>query len=202
MPWIDSVPYEQSTGRLRQLYDRVKGPGDNVDNIMMMHSLRPHSMEGHMALYKQVLHPTANTVPKAFLETIGVWVSLLNRCAYCVEHHCAGLGRLLGDDARSAAIRAALESGAIEAGPFEPREKLALRYAEALTRDPSSATGAMVAGMRAAGYDDGEILEINQVTAYFAYPNRTVLGLGCSTEGDILGLSPNQSDDPGNWSHS
>ena len=201
MPWIDTVPYEQSTGRLRQLYDRVKGPGDNVDNIMMMHSLRPHSMEGHMALYKQVLHHTGNTVPKAFLETIGVWVSLLNRCAYCVEHHCAGLGRLLGDDARSAAIRAALESGAIEAGPFEPKEKLALRYAEALTRDPSSATGAMVAGMRAAGYDDGEILEINQVTAYFAYVNRTVLGLGCSTEGDELGLSPGQSDDPDDWSH-
>ena len=201
MPWIDTVPYQQSTGRLRRLYDRVKGPGDNVDNIMMMHSLRPHSMEGHMALYKQVLHHSANTVPKAFLETIGVWVSLLNRCAYCVEHHFAGLGRLLDDDARAAAIRAALESGAIEAGPFEPREKLALRYAEALTRDPSSVTGAMVAGMRAAGYDDGEILEINQVTAYFAYANRTVLGLGCSTEGDILGLSPGRSDDPGNWSH-
>ena len=201
MPWIDTVPYQQSTGRLRQLYDRIKGPGNNVDNIMMMHSLRPHSMEGHMALYKQVLHHSANTVPKAFLETVGVWVSLLNRCAYCVEHHFAGLGRLLDDDARAAAIRAALESGAIEAGPFEPREKLALRYAEALTRDPSSVTGAMVAAMRAAGYDDGEILEINQVTAYFAYANRTVLGLGCSTEGDILGLSPGRSDDPGNWSH-
>ena len=202
MPWIDTVPYEQSAGRLRQLYDRVKGPGNNVDNIMMMHSLRPHSMEGHMTLYKQVLHHSGNTVAKSFLETIGVWVSLLNRCAYCVEHHFAGLGRLLGDDARSAAIRAALESGAIEAGPFEPREKLALRYAEALTRDPPSVTGAMVAGMRAAGYDDGEILEINQVTAYFAYANRTVLGLGCSTEGDILGLSPSQSDDPDEWAHS
>jgi len=202
MPWIDTVPYGKSAGRLRQLYDRVKGPDDNVDNIMMMHSLRPHSMEGHMTLYKQVLHHSGNTVAKSFLETIGVWVSQLNRCAYCVEHHFAGLGRLLGDDARSAAIRAALESGAIEAGPFEPREKLALRYAEALTRDPPSVTEAMVEEMRAAGYDDGEILEINQVTAYFAYANRTVLGLGCSTEGDILGLSPSRSDDPGNWSHS
>ena len=202
MPWIDTVPYQQSTGRLRRLYDRIKGPGNNVDNIMMMHSLRPHSMEGHMALYKHVLHHGANTVPKAFLETVGVWVSLLNRCAYCVEHHFAGLERLLGDGARSAAVRAALESDAIEAGPFEAREKLALRYAEALTRDPSSVFEAMVEQMRAAGYDDGEILEINQVTAYFAYANRTVLGLGCSTEGDILGLSPNQSDDPGNWSHS
>ncbi len=196
------MPYEQSTGRLRQLYDRVAGPGNNVDNIMIMHSLRPHSLEGHMALYKQVLHHSANTVAKSFLETVGVWVSLLNRCAYCVEHHLAGLGRLLGDDAGLAAIRAALESGAIESGPFEAREKLALRYAEVLTRDPSSVTEAMVAGLRAAGYGDGEILEINQVTAYFAYANRTVLGLGCSTEGDILGLSPNDSGDPGNWSHS
>ncbi len=202
MPWIDTVPYEQSTGRLRLLYDRIKGPANNVDNIMMMHSLRPHSMEGHMALYKHVLHHSGNTVAKSFLETIGVWVSLLNGCAYCVEHHLAGLGRLLDDDAGSAAIRAALITGAIEAGPFEAREKLALRYAEALTRDPSSVTEAMVAGMRAAGYDDGEILEINQVTAYFAYANRTVLGLGCSTEGDILGLSPNDSGGPGNWSHS
>ena len=201
MPWIDTVPYEHSTGRLRQLYDRVKGPGDNVDNIMMMHSLRPHSMEGHMALYKNVLHHAGNTVPKAFLETLGVWVSLLNCCAYCVEHHFTGLARLIGDDNRAAAIRAALETGTIEAGPFEVKEKLALRYAEALTRDPASATEAMIRQMRAAGYNDGEILEINQVTAYFAYANRTVLGLGCSTEGDILGLSPNQSDDPGNWSH-
>jgi uncharacterized peroxidase-related enzyme len=201
MPWIDTVPYDQSTGRLRQLYDRVKGPGDNVDNIMMMHSLRPHSMEGHMTLYKNVLHHTGNTVPKAFLETLGVWVSLLNRCAYCVEHHFIGLRRLIGDDNRSGAIRTALEAGAIESGPFEEKQKLALRYAEALTRDPPSVTKAMVVQMRTAGYDDGEILEINQVTAYFAYANRTVLGLGCSTEGDILGLSPNQSDEPGNWSH-
>ena len=154
-----------------------------------------------MALYKHVLHHSANTVPKSFLETIGVWVSLLNRCAYCVEHHFAGLCRLVDDTVKSAAIRAALETGKIEAGPFDAREKLALRYAEALTRDPSSVSEAMVAVMRTAGYNDGEILEINQVTAYFSYANRTVLGLGCSVEGDILGLSPNQSDDPGNWSH-
>jgi hypothetical protein len=28
-----------------------------------------------------------------------------------------------------------------------------------------------------------------------------VLGLGVSTEGDILGLSPGDSDDPANWTH-
>ena len=201
MFWIDTISYQDAEGGLRRLYDRVKGPDDNVDNIMMMHSLRPHTMEGHMALYKRVLHHGANTVPTWFLETLGVWVSVLNRCAYCVDHHVAGLGRLLGDEARAAAIRAALEAGAIESGRFAEKEQRALRYAEALTRDPSSVNQAMIDGLREAGYDDGEILEINQVTAYFAYANRTVLGLGCTTEGDALGLSPGRSGDPDDWSH-
>jgi uncharacterized peroxidase-related enzyme len=201
MPWIDTVPYEDAEGRLRKLYDRVKGPDDNIDNIMMMHSLRPHTMEGHMALYKYVLHHSGNSVPKWFLETIGVWVSLLNSCAYCVDHHSKGLERLLGDAAKFAANRAALDSGEIESGPFEEKEIRALRYAEALTRDPASVTESQIEGLRAAGYGDGEILEINQVAAYFSYANRTVLGLGCSTEGDVLGLSPGKSANPDDWSH-
>jgi hypothetical protein len=40
------------------------------------------------------------------------------------------------------------------------------------------------------------------VCAYFSYANRTVLGLGCSTKGDVLGLSPNNNDDPNDWGHS
>jgi uncharacterized peroxidase-related enzyme len=201
MTWINTIEYSSSGGRLRELYDRVKGPDGVVDNIMMSHSLRPHTMEGHMALYKNVLHHTANRVPKWFLEAIGVWVSLLNRCDYCVDHHFEGMKRLVGDRARSAAIRTALDSGDIESGPFTAKEQAALRYAETLTRDPSAVSEAMVERLRGLGYDDGEILEINQVAAYFAYANRTVLGLGCNTEGDTLGLSPGNAEDPADWSH-
>ena len=200
MTWITTIPYDAATGRLRQLYERIKGPGNNVDNIMLSHSLRPHTMEGHMALYKAVLHHPRNRIPKWFLETLGVYVSQLNHCGYCVEHHFAGLGRLLNDEARATALRGALESGAFD-GVFEPREAAALAYAAALTRQPPGTTAAMVEDLRRHGFDDGEILEINQVAAYFAYANRTVLGLGATTEGDDLGLSPGQSDDPDNWSH-
>ena len=202
MPWIETVPYEDAEGRLKTLYDRVKGPGDNVDNIMMMHSLRPHSMEGHMTLYKYVLHHTGNTVPKWFLETLGVWVSSLNDCAYCVEHHFSGLKRLLQDDEKAGLIRTAIEARDVQVAPLTGKEKLAMDYARQLTLNPASVSEESIKAMRASGYTDGEILEINQVTAYFGYANRTVLGLGCSTEGDILGLSPNQSDDPDNWNHS
>ena len=201
MIWIKTIPFEEATGKLRKLYERITGPGNNVDNIMMAHSLRPHSMEGHMALYKNVLHHSANTIPKWFLETLGVWVSSLNRCGYCVEHHFNGLQRLLGDKPRGDAIRAAIETRDPEAAPLNSAQIAAIKYAQILTEAPAELTERDVAALRDAGWDDGEILEINQVCAYFAYANRTVLGLGCSTEGDILGLSPNNSENPDDWGH-
>ncbi len=201
MAWIDTVSYALSKGRLRTLYDRVKGPDDNVDNIMMAHSLRPHTMEGHMALYKAVLHHTSNSIPKWFLETLGVWVSSLNHCDYCVEHHFAGLQRLLADDGKSRGIRAAIEARSIETAPLTQVQMLAMEYARKLTIDPAALRPADIQSLRDAGFEDGAILEINQVCAYFSYANRTVLGLGCSTKGDVLGLSPGNSENPDDWNH-
>ncbi|WP_107495668.1 peroxidase-related enzyme [Thalassobius sp. I31.1] len=202
MAWIKTVPYEEAKGKLKMLYDRVKGPDNNVDNIMMMHSLRPHSMEGHMAIYKYVLHHSGNTIPKWFLECLGVWVSSLNECNYCVEHHFAGMKRLVQDDAKSAALRVAIETGNIDAAPLDEAQRQAMRYVRTLTRDPAALQEVDVEELRAVGWDDGEILEINQVSAYFGYANRTVLGLGCSTKGDTIGLSPNNNADPDDWNHS
>ena len=199
MTWIDTVAYEDATGRLKTLYDRVKGPDDNVDNIMMAHSLRPHTMEAHMTVYKYVLHHSSNAVPKWFLECIGVLVSHLNGCGYCFDHHFAGMARLIGDEARAGAVRAAILSGGRE--PFDARERAALTYAEKLNQTPAEMVRDDVEALRRAGWGDGEILEINQVTAYFGYANRTVLGLGVDTEGDIIGLSPNNSADPEDWRH-
>jgi uncharacterized peroxidase-related enzyme len=200
MTWIKTISYDESTGALRALYDRIKGPGNNVDNIMLAHSLRPHTMEGHMALYKYVLHHPKNHLPKSYLETIGVYVSLLNDCAYCVEHHFQGLSRLLGDAERAATIRAALQRGA-PAEAFTGKELFGLEYAARLTIEASAITQQDLRRLGAAGFEDGEILEINQVSAYFNYANRMVLGLGIRTEGDIIGLSPNDGADLNNWSH-
>ncbi len=201
MTWIRTIPFSKATGRLRTLYERIRGPDGQLDNIMMAHSLRPHSMEGHMALYKNVLHHSANQVPSWFLEALGVYVSMLNDCEYCVNHHAAGLRRLLGDDARADEIRAALEEEAF-GDAFTAAEVDALEYARCLTREPAAVSESMLEDLRQHGYDDGMILEINQVCAYFAYANRTVLGLGCSTAGEVLGLSPGGADDAGDWSHS
>jgi uncharacterized peroxidase-related enzyme len=200
MSWIDIIRKEQAAGRLRELYQSVAGLSGNVDNVLRVHSLRPHTLEGHMALYKSVLHHSGNKLPKWLLETIGVYVSLLNDCTYCVEHHFAGLSKLLKNDDRLQQIRRALETGNFE-GAFEQREQTILNYARQLTRSPGEIRQTAIDEMCAAGLDDGEILEVNQVVSYFAYVNRTALGLGVTTEGDTLGLSPNDSANLKDWQH-
>lgn len=202
MSWIKTIPFEQATGKLKSLYARVTGPNNNVDNIMMSHSLRPHTMEAHMAIYKYVLHHSDNTIPKWFLEVIGVWVSQLNGCDYCVQHHFAGMKRLLKDDPRADAIGQAIAQLDIAATPLDAAQHEALRYAQKLTVNPANMVEADVQSLRDVGFEDGEILEINQVSSYFSYANRTVLGLGCSTKGDLIGLSPNNSANPDDWNHS
>jgi len=159
---------------------------------MLAHSLRPHTMQGHMTLYKYVLHHPRNSLPKAYLEAIGVYVSSLNKCVYCVEHHFAGMARLLNDAVRSDSVRLALQSGRPE-DAFEGAELAGLQYAGKLTLAAEALTKNDIESLRKAGLDDGQILEINQVTAYFSYANRTVLGLGVSTARISVSMSSGSS---------
>jgi uncharacterized peroxidase-related enzyme len=198
--WIRLVPYDESEGYLRTLYDRVKGPGGLIDNVMKAHSLRPHTMEGHSALYKSVLHHTGNSMPVWFLECLAVYTSLANKCDYSVAHHFAGLSRLLKDDARAEAIYKAFAAAKPEA-VFAGKELALLRYVRKLTLDPQRMEEADILAVREAGATDGEILEANQVCAYFNYSNRLLNGLGVTTQGDILGTSPPNTDSLDDWEH-
>ena len=44
-------------------------------------------MNGHMALYKAVLHNEKNTIPKWFQATLNFYVSIINKCEYSFENH-------------------------------------------------------------------------------------------------------------------
>jgi len=202
MAFIDVISPGQASGRLQKIYSRVQAPDGQVDNVLQVHSLRPHTLEGHMAIYKAVLHHSGNRVPEWYLEAIGVLVSRLNGCAYCASHHAEGMKRLLKTEALDPDPYA-LALGENEPGdPFTLREQSGLSYARKLTQSPGQVEEQDIIGLRDAGFDDGEILEINQVSAYFAYANRTVSGLGVNTRGEVLGQSPETGDDDSGWSHS
>ena len=184
--WIRMIPLQAATGILKTLYAKVTTPHGTVDNVMRAHSLRPHTMEGHLALYKSVLHNPENTLPFWFLEVVASYVSITNDCAYSLAHHFTNARRLISDKGRSEAIRAALDAGAPERA-FEGKELALLRYAQKLTAEVGKMEKADIDALHSAGCDDGEILEVNQVCAYFNYSNRLLNGLGVTTEGDVIG---------------
>jgi len=186
--WIVSVTYEQSRGRLRKLYDRLRGEQDYLDNILTVHGLRPHTLEGHLALYRSVLHNPANRLPRWQLELVGWYVSWLNACAYCVAHHRQGVFREAPDRSAAEAMLEACEQGQLS-WLGEPLASM-LGYVARLTREPGKLGRKDIKALRETGLSDGEILELNQVASYFAYANRTVLGLGVSLRGDRPGWTP------------
>ncbi len=61
-------------------------------------------------------------------------------------------------------------------------DKVMLDYVAKLTRTPWDMLENDVEALRAAGFDDRAILDIAQVTAYYAYVNRIADGLGVSLE--------------------
>ncbi|MFN5512196.1 MAG: carboxymuconolactone decarboxylase family protein [Burkholderiales bacterium] len=184
--WIHMIPLEHATGTLADAYAKVRTPHGTVDNVMKAHSLRPHTMEGHVTLYRSVLHNPDNTLPFWFLEVVASYVSILNACDYSLTHHWANASRLMKDPARAAAVRAALEARAPEQA-FAGKELALLRYAGKLTTDVARMQASDVSSARDVGATDGEILEVNQVCAYFNYSNRLLNGLGVTTQGDVIG---------------
>ena len=192
--WIEMLPVENATGSLKEAYDLAKTPAGTVDNVMRIHSQRPHTMLGHLTLYRSVLHHQDNTLPLWFLEAVGVFTSLLNNCEYSFKHHCTNMRRLLKDDKRFAAIETALRGQAPEAA-FSGKELALMRYTEKLTISPGKVEAADLEAAKSAGATDGEILEVNQVCAYFCYSNRTINGLGVTLAGDTVGFYKEKQED-------
>ena len=176
----------EASGAVKEMFDLVRTPHGTVDNVMRVHSLRPHTMRGHVELYRSVLHNPDNTLPFWFLEVVASYTSILNRCDYSLAHHFTNVRRLLDDERRADAIHAALQSND-PAREFAGKELALLRYAGKLTTAVGDMREADYAALRAAGCEDGEILEVNQVCAYFNYSNRLLNGLGVTTEGDTIG---------------
>jgi uncharacterized peroxidase-related enzyme len=184
--WISTIEPQDASSVLNELYAQVTTPHGTVDNVMKAHSLRPHTMAGHLALYRSVLHNEDNALPLWFLEAVAVYTSMINKCNYSVAHHFTNVRGLLKDEDRAAAIYKAFDAGEPER-QFEGKELALLRYARKLTASPGDMVEADVIEARNAGANDGEILEVNQVCAYFNYSNRLLNGLGVTTDGDQVG---------------
>ena len=184
--WIRMISDDEAGPELREALQMARTPHGTVDNVMRVHSLRPNTMRGHVILYRAALHDDDNTLPVWLQETIGSYVSLLNRCDYSFANHWTNARALIGDERRAEVVCEALRTRRPDLA-FEGRELAVLEYAEKLTTCPGDVVEDDVIRLRDSGLDDGQILEANQIIAYFNYVNRHLNGLGVTTSGDVIG---------------
>ena len=103
-----------------------------------------------------------------------------------MTHHWNKAVRLIDNAQRVEAIQTALRSRRLK-NIFNEKEIAILHYSKKLTCNVKNREKVDVIKLKQAGCDDGEILELNQVVAYFNYSNRVLNGLGVSLDGDKIG---------------
>lgn len=94
-----------------------------------------------------------------------------------MQHHGEGLRRLTNDEAWVNQLKTGWRQAVLQ-----DQDRAMLAYVEKLTLTPWDLLPDDVAALRAAGFSDRAILDINQVTAYYAYVNRLADGLGVELE--------------------
>jgi len=191
--WIEMIPDEEADQDLLDVLQLARTPHGTVDNVMRVHSLRPNTMRGHVVLYRAALHDDANTLPMWLQETISSYVSILNDCPYSLANHWANAKFLIDDETRADAIEAALHARKPQQ-VFDGRELALLEYAKKLTLRPGEMDESDITKLKTNGLDDGEILEANQIICYFNYVNRSLNGLGVTTDNDVVGYYSNSAD--------
>ncbi|MCR4294174.1 MAG: peroxidase-related enzyme [Elusimicrobia bacterium] len=173
--WIEVIEPEKAEGELKAAYEATMGKRGALAAVHKIHSLHPRTLTAHMALYMELLYGPS-PLTRREREAIAVAVSRTNGCPYCVAHHSEALSRY----EKSPQTLAAVREGRWDA--LDARTAVLCRYAEKLTREPSSVRESDIAALRESGFDDRAILDAAQIVAYFNFVNRLVLGLGVGLE--------------------
>lgn len=105
-------------------------------------------------------------------EMIAVVVSSANRCYYCLVAHGQAVRRLSGDPQLGEMLVTNYR-----VAELEPRHRAMLDYAWKLTESPHSVGEPDRQALRAAGFNEADIFDITDVTAFFNYTNRMAHGL-------------------------
>jgi uncharacterized peroxidase-related enzyme len=183
MPWIEIIGPDRADGRLKEAYDWQAERLGFPSEFTQLGSLAPDLVHVRLELYR-----ASERIPSRLTDRqknlVSHVVSALNRTPYCASQTRVKLRELGVDDD---------EREAVEAGRFDelaPADAALLRYAAKLTVAPADVEEADVSALRAAGFDDLDILHVNNQVAHLNYTNRVANGLGLVHEIDSATYDP------------
>lgn len=167
MPARDDVPEAA-----KPILDAVQGQLGVVPNMFRLLARSPAALQGFVANNGAL----ARALDVRTRERIALAVAQVNGCDYCLSAH-SYLGLNLAKlDAEEIALNRQGRSG-------DAKADAAVRLAVKLVRERGQVAEADIAAVRAAGLDDGQIVEIVAVTAENIFTN--LLNLVAATEIDF-----------------
>ena len=185
MARIKTIPYAESDGRLKKIYDDLIAKRGKLANVHTIQSLRPGSIVHHMDLYLEIMF-SRSELSRAEREMMAVVVSVANGCEYCRQHHAEALNHYWKDQNSLDALIADTEFSTLD-----KRKRILCRFARQLTLQPGSFDKHdMTHEIRDAGFSDAGILDATLVVSYFNFVNRIVLALDVeSTKSEVAGYN-------------
>jgi uncharacterized peroxidase-related enzyme len=176
MAWIRTIPRNEATGTLQEAYDwQAKRLGEPTE-YTRLGSLYPEIVMQRLQLYKAVEGCPSGLTPVE-RQLAALVTSVLNETPHCssgLRLKLESLGVPFAFIDRLCADPRAARSG-------EPRQDAIVQYAVKLTLTPGQVEEADIEALRAQGLEDLDILDLNNMVAYYCYTNRVANGLGLKT---------------------
>ena len=151
MSRITTIPsIEAAPAASQPLLEGAKKQLGSVPNLFRVIANSPAALEGYFGLNSALAKGKLDAKTR---ERIAVAVAELNSCGYCLSAH-VYLGKNMAklDDGEITANR----NGASN----DPKADAALRFASRIVHERGHVTDADVSAVKAAGYDDAQIVEI------------------------------------------
>lgn len=163
---LDLAPVDPLPDATQTYFDLCDEKLGLVPNVLKAYAFDIAKLDAFSALYNEVMLAESG-LSKLEREMIGVVVSSINHCWYCLVAHGAAVRTLSGDPELGEAM--ALNWRAIT---LSDRHRAMLAFTEKLTETPSKIEAADREGLRDAGFSDRDIWDIANVAGFFNMTNR------------------------------
>ena len=173
MAWIDTVSWADAEGELRDAYDWQAAVLGEPAEFTMLGSLYPPIVEQRLRLYRTVESCPSQLTPVE-RQTAAFVTSRLNGTDHCAS----GLRLKLASLGLAAEVLDAVDADPSDVQTGDGRFDAICAHAAKLAQSPAAVTEDDLRPLREHGLSDLDILDLNNMVAYYSYINRVVMGLG------------------------
>jgi alkylhydroperoxidase family enzyme len=164
---------EETIAPFTEIGSELRLGGATVPNYLRALAPIPQAVKPMADLVRTFVY--GGVLPSEVRAAMGLRIAQINSSPYVAAH----MERVLRGSEEGRALLAALSSGSV--GALSAPERLALEYAESLTRSVHGVTGSAFEKTRGT-YNDSEVVELTMTTCFFNYFTRYAEALGLPVE--------------------